>query len=129
MKYLRLVYSSEGRLNRLRFFKYQVLFMLFSALVAFVLAFFGALISGSSESALITIPTEIWSFVASIGSIMINVRRLHDLNHTGWFVLIPIFAIFIVPIGLIIVLIFWLYLFFAPGTVGYNRYGADPLAY
>jgi len=121
MEYLNLVYTTEGRLNRLRFLKYQVLFTLFSAAVAFVLGFIGGFISGDPESALVTVPTGIWSFITGIGGIMITIRRLHDLDKSGWFILLALIPI--VNIG------FAIYVWFFKGTDGYNRFGADPLTY
>jgi uncharacterized membrane protein YhaH (DUF805 family) len=48
----------------------------------------------------------------------VGIRRLHDLDRTGWWVLL------ILTIIGIIVLIAW---FVMRGTVGPNRYGPDPL--
>ena len=50
----------------------------------------------------------------------VSVRRLHDLDRSGWWILL----IFIPIIG-VIVLIIWDCM---RGTVGPNRFGADPLA-
>lgn len=50
---------------------------------------------------------------------MLMIRRLHDLNKTGWLCLIML-----IPV---INTLFGIYLLFAPGTVGYNDYGADPV--
>ncbi len=47
------------------------------------------------------------------------IRRLHDLDKTGWFSLI-----YFIPI---VNIIFEFYLLFCKGTEGTNRYGSDPL--
>ena len=120
MEFLSQVYTTQGRLNRLRYLKYQVLFTLFSAVIGFVLGFVGGFLSGNPESLLVTVPMGILSFVVSIGGIMLGVRRLHDLNKTGWFMLLGL-----VPL---INIIFLFYLLLAPGTNGWNDYGEDPLA-
>ena len=120
MEFLSQVYTTQGRLNRLRYLKYQLLFMLVSALIGGVIGFAGGLLSGNPESVLVTVPTGIWSFVAGIGGIMLGIRRLHDLNKSGWFMLLGL-----VPF---INIIFALYLLLAPGTNGWNEYGEDPLA-
>jgi uncharacterized membrane protein YhaH (DUF805 family) len=52
-------------------------------------------------------------------SIAVGVRRLHDIDRTGWWLLL-LFTI----IG-IILLIVW---YCTKGTTGSNRYGPDPLA-
>jgi uncharacterized membrane protein YhaH (DUF805 family) len=49
----------------------------------------------------------------------VSVRRLHDLDRTGWWILL-VFTV----VG-IIVLVAWYCL---RGTVGQNRFGPDPLA-
>jgi uncharacterized membrane protein YhaH (DUF805 family) len=49
----------------------------------------------------------------------VSVRRLHDLDRTGWWLLI-----ILTVIGLIVILV-W---FCMRGTVGANRFGPDPLA-
>ena len=48
----------------------------------------------------------------------VTIRRLHDLDRTGWWVLLVLTVIGI------IVLLAW---FCMRGTVGPNRYGPDPL--
>ena len=53
-------------------------------------------------------------------SLAVCVRRLHDLNKSGWWVLL-----FFIPIIGLIVLIVW---FATRGTVGANNFGEDPLA-
>lgn len=57
--------------------------------------------------------------------ISLSVRRLHDLDKPGWFLLIQ--ALFFIPGINLILFIFNLYLLFAPGTKGANKYGDDPL--
>ena len=49
---------------------------------------------------------------------LLNVRRLHDLNHSGWFSLLQL-----IPI---IRDIFSIYLFVWPGTKNANKYGSKP---
>ena len=53
-------------------------------------------------------------------SISVMVRRLHDTNHSGWW-----YWIILPTLGLgAILLLVW---FCSRGTVGFNRYGDDPL--
>ncbi|WP_427454517.1 DUF805 domain-containing protein [Litorimonas sp. WD9-15] len=58
--------------------------------------------------------------------IMLQIRRFHDLNQTGWLVLAFRFAGLLPLVGSFIGLanLVW---FCIPGTVGGNRYGPDPL--
>lgn len=60
-----------------------------------------------------------------IPNIALMVRRFHDLNQTGWLVLVFILLGFIPLVGMLASLaqIIW---FAMPGTVGPNKYGADP---
>jgi uncharacterized membrane protein YhaH (DUF805 family) len=48
------------------------------------------------------------------------VRRLHDIDRSGWWYLIGL-----VPLVGVILLLVW---FCSRGTNGPNRFGADPLA-
>ncbi len=52
--------------------------------------------------------------------IAVGVRRLHDTERSGWWMLL-----ILVPLVGAIVLIVW---FATRGTVGQNRFGADPLS-
>jgi uncharacterized membrane protein YhaH (DUF805 family) len=60
------------------------------------------------------------SFVLLLPSIAVSVRRLHDIDKSGWWLLI-----IFVPILGSILLIVWSA---QRGTVGENRFGADPFA-
>ena len=52
-------------------------------------------------------------------SLAVSVRRLHDIDRTGWWVLLDL-----TTIGTL-VLLYWACL---RGTVGANRFGPDPMA-
>ena len=68
-----------------------------------------------------------WIFV----SYNLSAQRLRDFGVTGWLTLVWL------PINLVsneypvlsgaTSLMFWIVLFFVPGTIGANRYGPDPL--
>ena len=55
-----------------------------------------------------------------IPGIAVSVRRLHDLDKSGWWLLICL-----IPLVGAIILIVW---FCTKGTEGPNRFGTDPLA-
>lgn len=99
------IFTTEGRLNRWEYFLQN--------LKVIGLSVIGGLMS-EVHIAFFTI-----LLVAIVGGFMIDIRRLHDLNKSGWWTLI----LFIPYINVI----FGLYILFAPGTQGYNKYGADPL--
>lgn len=121
MELLQQIFTTEGRLNRLRYFKYQIIWSLLVAIAGGILAFMGEFVTGDSNSVLVTIPTGIMSFVGFVGGFRLAIRRLHDLDKSGWFMLL-----WIVPV---VNVIFAIYLFCFKGTDGYNRYGEDPLTY
>ncbi len=74
--------------------------------------FFG---SASGYSILATI----WGLAILLPSIGVGVRRLHDLDKSGWWLLLCL-----IPIIGFLVLLFW---FIQQGTRGQNRFGADPV--
>lgn len=119
MELLNKIFTIEGRLNRLGYFKRYIALVVVSTIIAFIGGFIGGLITGDPDSILVTVPTGIISLATGVGGFMLGIRRLHDLDKSGWFMLL-----ILVPL---VNMIFLIYLWFAPGTVGYNRFGADPL--
>ena len=111
MELLNTIFTTEGRLNRFAYLKYQVTLALISALVGFL--------ASNADTFLLTVPAGIWSLVACVGGVMLSIRRLHDLDKSGLMLLLVL-----IPL---IDIIFLLYLWLAPGTVGRNRFGEDPL--
>jgi len=81
-------------------------FVLFNFIIGLVLGFTKA-IHGSNVSLLITI----YQLAILIPSIAVGVRRMHDVNKSGWYLLIPIYN---------------LVLTLTDGTRGDNKYGPDP---
>jgi uncharacterized membrane protein YhaH (DUF805 family) len=67
----------------------------------------------------------IYALAIFIPSLAVTVRRLHDRNMSGWFLLGYVVAQ-LIPIINIIAAIGMLVLMFLPGTPGPNKYGADP---
>ncbi|PBQ33820.1 hypothetical protein CNR22_19210 [Sphingobacteriaceae bacterium] len=61
---------------------------------------------------------SIYSLVMLVPSLAVSVRRLHDVNKSGWYLLLWLF--------LIIGWIWLLVLHCTEGTKGPNKYGADP---
>ena len=119
MTILKEIFMTEGRLNRLRYLKYMVLLAIVAGLSTFVMSSMATFLTGDPNGFLVNAITTIWALVAGAGNIMLMIRRLHDLGRNGYFVLLAL-----VPV---LGFIFSIYLFFAPGQVGWNQYGADPL--
>ena len=113
------IFTTQGRLNRLRYLKYMILLALVAGLSTFVMSSMATFLTGDPNGFLVKFVTMIWAVAAGAGNIMLMIRRLHDLNKSGWFALLAI-----VPV---VGMIFSIYLFCAAGQVGWNQYGADPL--
>lgn len=114
------VFKTDGRLNRLRYLKYMILLALVAGISTFVLSSMVTFFTGDPESPAVKLITLAWALIAGAGNVMLAIRRLHDMGRSGYFVII----LFVPVIGVI----FSIYLFCAAGQVGWNQYGADPLA-
>lgn len=113
--------NPKGRFGRLTFLAWN-LFIAFTLSVVLLILMvamphtFQAMLSNRDSILVILlawIPNLIWFYFYLI----LSIKRLHDLNQSGWLCLlncIPILNLF-----------FGLYLIFARGTAGGNRYG-DP---
>lgn len=82
----------------------------------------GSVIVNVIDTAVIGIPalSIVWMLGMLIPGIAVSVRRMHDLDKSGWWIFIVL-----IPIVGIILYIYW---FVQRGTVGPNRFGDDPLA-
>lgn len=94
-------------------------FMLFYLIIDFMLH----LISLTGIGAIFALIVII---VVAPPSLTVTVRRLHDINKSGWFALFILLAL-IPVIGIIIALIITVILGLIDGTKGKNQYGEDPL--
>ena len=112
-----LFFTSEGRLNRksyiYRSFFLSVVLCVVQGILTFAAETFGAL------DLLFSIIAFVLGIFQLAANIMMGVRRLHDLDKCGWWMLL-----LIVPL---VNLFFCLYLLFFKGTEGPNQYGEDPL--
>jgi len=95
----------------------------FWALFAFILAIIAGIIDfewfGDEDSGLAPV-SSLLSLALLLPNLAISVRRLHDGDRSGWWILL----FFIPLIGAIIILIWYC----MRGTPGPNRFGPDPLA-
>jgi uncharacterized membrane protein YhaH (DUF805 family) len=109
--------SMAGRYNRSRY----VFTTLGICLVTYALTFLMGLLmrpAGSPESA--GIVGGIIGVAANVVLAFVAVKRLHDLDRSGWhywLLLVPLYNIYL---GLL--------LLFQKGTAGSNRFGVDPVA-
>lgn len=76
------------------------------------------LLSGALDSTLIQVLGILYILAILVPSIAVYVRRLHDTNHSAWWILLSLVPI----VGGIILLIFLV----TDSQAGDNRYGANP---
>ena len=95
-------------------------FVLFSVIVSLVLSAIDALLGTLSSSTNVGLLGGIYGLAIIIPSIAVSVRRLHDIDRTGWWVLIGLVPV----IGTIVLLVFAV----LDGTPGQNRFGPNPKA-
>ena len=66
------------------------------------------------------VTTALFGLATFLPSLAVGIRRLHDIDRTGWWIFI-----WFIPIVGWIILIIW---YCTKGTDGPNRFGPDPLA-
>lgn len=91
----------------------------------------GALMGGLGVGAILFfVVFYAWALLTGVASFAVTVRRLHDLNFSGWFIVL--FYIVLVVCALISMWLYWaatigsIVVMCLPGTKGPNKYGADP---
>ncbi len=89
------------------------MFWLFNCLAAFIVTFVENIIG------LQMILSGLYSLFIFLPSLSVSVRRLHDTDKSGWFVLLPLIPI----VGGLILFIFLYCLDSQPGS---NKYGENP---
>lgn len=104
----------SGRSRRKEFW----MFALFNIIALILAATIDNLIGTTFGSIPYGFVYVIYSLITFIANLSLTVRRLHDVDKSGWFLLIY----FIPLIGIIWLLV----LFCTEGTKGKNKYGLDP---
>ena len=114
-------FSFNGRIRRIEYLLSNLLSGFVSG-IAFWLGIGASLVSAEAESvggfgfgmlmSIAAIVGGIWFTIAQ------DVKRLHDVDKSGWFVILLLIPIVNFMLGL--------YMLLADGTVGPNRYGEDP---
>lgn len=114
-----------GRIGRLRYLSYNLGMSLIIGILGAVVFFIIGLLAPFLESLgfdvilMISMVVNLIMVVANLYYIVIyGVRRLHDLNHTGWLALLYLVPLFN--------LLFILYLVIAKGNESANQYGLPP---
>lgn len=103
----------SGRARREEYWMF-VLFNVIFSLAASVIDFILASIIG------ISFVGTLYSLAVLVPGLALEFRRLHDIDKSAWWLLIALVPV----VGAIVLFVFSV----LPGTVGDNKYGADPKA-
>ena len=104
----------EGRARRKEYW----FFVLFNVLAIIVLEILDVVLGTFSKETGFGLLSGLYAIAVLLPSLAVTVRRLHDTDRSGWWILIN----FIPLIGAIVLLIFTL----LDGTPGSNRFGPSP---
>jgi uncharacterized membrane protein YhaH (DUF805 family) len=105
----------SGRARRKEYW----MFVLINVIISLILSILDSII-GTTAGGGIGVLSSIYSLAVLLPSLGVTVRRLHDTNRSGWWILIALIPI----IGAIILIVFTA----MEGTPGDNKYGPDPKA-
>lgn len=93
-------FDFKGRASRKQYWYFILVHVIVSIALSFIAVFSG-----------IGLLLDLYILFILIPSTSLCVRRIHDCDKSGWFILLPIYNII---------------LLFMPGTKGDNRFGPDP---
>ncbi len=93
-------------------------FALFSLLIAIVLAIIEGIVGNLDAETGVGLLGDIYLLAILIPSIAVAVRRLHDTDRSGWWLLIALIPL----IGGIVLIVFWA----QDSQPGENQYGSNP---
>jgi uncharacterized membrane protein YhaH (DUF805 family) len=99
----------NGRAVRSEFWWWQ----LFTLLVAFAAGMVDGALDLNAD-----VISDLWALAILLPTLAVSVRRLHDIDMSGWW----IFIMMVPLIGIVLLIAWWV----GEGTLGYNRFGADP---
>jgi uncharacterized membrane protein YhaH (DUF805 family) len=111
------LFTCDGRISRGDYIK-KFLFLLFSIIPLIIIFVFLVEFLGDFVEDILTLLLGIIMVFINISYLMLSIRRLHDLNKSGWLILIAV-----VPL---IDIAFFIYLLACQGTSGPNDFGPEP---
>ena len=94
----------SGRARRKEYW----MFVLFNMIICFALGVISGLAGSRSGNGLLV---NVYQLAVLLPSIAVGVRRMHDTDHSGWWIIVPI-------VNLVFAC--------TEGTSGENRFGSDP---
>ena len=118
------LFQVKGRLGRVRYFVYAltitlIVYAVFAAVTAFAaIAGQPATEPGGVMFSVLMVLLAVGGVFTAVMSIIYGVRRLNDMNRSGWLILLMF-----VPLANFLLALVML---FAPGSKGENKYGAAP---
>jgi uncharacterized membrane protein YhaH (DUF805 family) len=121
LKVLKQYADFSGRARRTEFWMFALFNFIASVILALIDALIGTASMVSTGSSVYFSPGllgGIYSLAVLIPSLAVGVRRLHDQDRTGWWLLIGLIPF----VGAIVLLVF----FCLEGNRGPNQYGPDP---
>lgn len=107
----------SGRARRQEYWLFELDCMIVSSALSSMSL---SLVHNIVANVIVTTISVAWTLFILIPSLAVLVRRLHDTNRSGWWLLIWLLPV----IGWIVLFVFTL----LPGTAGENDYGDDPKA-
>jgi uncharacterized membrane protein YhaH (DUF805 family) len=113
---LRKYVEFSGRARRKEFW----MFTLFNVIIQIILSIIDRIIGTDYGNGSSGVLTSIYGLAVLLPSIAVGIRRLHDTNRSGWWILIGL-----IPCVGWIILIVW---YATEGVAGPNQYGPDPKA-
>ena len=104
----------SGRARRTEYW----MFTLFNIIISIVLGIIDAVIGGAGAEAGVGVLGSIYALAVLIPALAVSVRRLHDTDRSGWWLLIGLVPL----VGAIVLLVFMV----QDGTPGDNQHGPNP---
>lgn len=119
LKALRQYADFKGRARRKEFWMFTLISILIGLVLQLVDTMLGIQFTNTGRYSMSYGPIySLYSLAMFIPTLAVSVRRLHDINKSGWYLLLWLF-----------ILIGWIWLLVLhciEGTSGPNRFGADP---
>ena len=106
----------SGRSRRLEYGMFLVVVFLISIILVFIDMQTGMFAPDSGLGLL----SSLFSLAVMVPGIAVGVRRLHDINASGWW-----YLLILIPLVNVVLVLF---LLFKQGMAGANRFGPDPKA-
>lgn len=105
---LKNIFSFKGRICRRQY-------LLVFSVILIISSFLFSLITGGKSNEIIS---SVYFLVVGLALIPSQIRRLHDIGYSGWFIVLSFLPLISIFSGLVF--------FFLSGTKGPNKYGEDP---